>query len=120
MDFSVINEIKLLEENRNKVESSVVYDLMIHSIKGKYVCEDARKKFVLNRSFGGAQKIYDPTYVEPFASDFLNCFAGMTKKTKDNCQTQYKKVYECLANNHGKMFNFPEKCVAGMEDFINC
>jgi hypothetical protein len=120
MDSSIINEINLLESGRNKVDSNVVYDLMIHSIKGKYVCEDERKKFVLNRSFGGTQKIYDPSYVEPFAKDFLNCFADMTKKTKETCQTQYKKVYECLNSHHGKVFNFPESCVSNMEDFINC
>jgi hypothetical protein len=120
MDPNIINEINLLEANKSKIDSSVVYDLMIHSIKGKYVCEGARKKFVLHRSFGGAQKIYDPSYVEPFAADFLNCFATMNKKTKEACQGQYKMVYECLANNHGKNFNFPESCVPSMEDFINC
>ena len=80
MDSNIINEINLLQANRKKIDSSSVYDLMIHSIKGKYLCEEQRKKFVLNRSFGGTQKIYDPTYVEPSAADFLNCFAAMTKK----------------------------------------
>jgi hypothetical protein len=120
MDSNIINEINLLQANRKKIDSSSVYDLMIHSIKGKYLCEEQRKKFVLNRSFGGTQKIYDPTYVEPYAADFINCFATMTKTTKEKCQNQYKNIYECLATNHGKNYNFPEKCVGQMEDFINC
>jgi hypothetical protein len=120
MDSNILNEINLLEANRSKIDISHVYDLMIHSIKGKYLCEDQRKKFVLNRSFGGPQKIYDPTYVEPYAADFLNCFAGLTKSTKEKCENQYKNIYQCLVSNHGNNFDFPEKCVPQMEDFINC
>ena len=119
MDASVVNEINLLDANRNKIDSGAVYDLMIHSIKGKYVCEDLRKKFVISRSLP-TDKIYQPYYVEPYAKEFLDCYANMLKVTKENCQDKYKNIYECLAKNHGKNYDFPVKCVSPMEDFINC
>lgn len=119
MDASLLNEINLLQTNRSKVDSGIVYDLMIHSIKGKYVCEEQRKKFVISRSLP-IEKIYQPYYVEPHAKDFMDCYSDMLKVTKESCQDQYKNVYECLAKNHGKNYDFPVKCVSAMENFINC
>ena len=119
MDSSVLNEIKLLEANKSKIDSGLIYDLLIHSIKGRYVCEDERKKFVISRSLP-SEKIHKPQYVEPYAKDFLDCNAYMLKLTKENCQNQYKNVYECLAKNHGNNYDFPVKCVTSMAEFINC
>lgn len=119
MDTSILNEIKLLEANRSKIDSGVVYDLLIHSIKGKYFCEEQRKNFVISRTFN-AEKISQPHYAEPYAKDFLDCYSDMLKVTKEKCEKQYKSVYQCLAANHGKSNDFPVKCVPEMEDFINC
>jgi hypothetical protein len=119
MDSTILNEINLLEANKNKIESSLVYDLMIHSIKGKYVCETQRKNFVLNRVLPN-QKMYDPSFVEPQAKEFLDCYAGMIKETKEKCQSKYLNIYDCLVKNHKRNKDFPVKCVQQMEDFINC
>jgi hypothetical protein len=119
MDASIAHEINILDQNKNKIDSSNVYDMMIHSIKGKYVCEETRKKFVISRSLP-LDKIYQPQYAEPFARDFLNCYADMIKVTKESCQDKYKNIFECLVKNHGKNYDFPVKCVSAMEDFINC
>jgi hypothetical protein len=119
MDSLLLQEINLLEQNKDKIEPSLVYDLMIHSIKGKYQCEVQRKSFVIARSLP-SEKIYQPQYAEPQAKDFLDCYSDMVKNTKVNCQDKYKKIFECLASNHGKNYDFPVKCVSPMEDFINC
>lgn len=119
MDSTLLNEISLLEANKSKIDSSLVYDLMIHSIKGKYICEEQRKNFVLNRVLPN-QKMYDPTFVEPQAKEFIDCYAGVVKDTKTKCQEKYNNIFECLATNHKKNYDFPTKCVPQMEDFINC
>jgi hypothetical protein len=120
MDSTLIqNEIKLLEANRLKIDSGLVYDLLISSVKARYACEEQRKKFVISRSIPH-EKIYNPKYVEPYAKDFLDCYANLRKVTKETCQNQYKNVYECLVKNHGNNYDFPVKCVAAMEDYINC
>ncbi len=119
MDAYVLSELNLLEANRNKIDSGVVYDLLIHSVKGRYFCEDQRKKFVVART-QTEEQIFRPVYHEPYAKEFLDCYSNMLKVTKDSCQNQYKAVYECLASNHGKNYDFPVKCVPSMEDSINC
>ncbi len=119
MDPSILSEMKHLEANSNKVDSGVVYDLLIHSIKGKYFCEEKRKKFVIFRTMPN-EKIYQPNYAEQNAKEFLDCYSNMLKVTKASCQNEYKKVYECLSTNHGKNYDFPVKCVDSMERFINC
>jgi hypothetical protein len=119
MDPAIIQEINLLEQNKNKIDSTLIYDLMIHSIKGKYVCESQRKNFVISRSLP-SEKIYQPHYVEPHAKEFIDCYANMLNHTKSQCKSQFNKIYECLLTNHGKNYDFPEKCVSDMEDFINC
>jgi hypothetical protein len=119
MDSSIINEINLLEANKSKIDGSLVYDLMIHSIKGKYVCEEERKQFVLNRVIS-VDKLH-PRFIEPHAKSFVDCYSKMVEKTKSSeCQDQYKKIFECLVDNHSKNYDFPVKCVPQMEDFINC
>lgn len=119
MDAALLSEIKLLESNRNKIENTTVYDLLIHSIKGKYVCEEKRKNFVISRSIPN-DKIYQPYYVEPKAKEFLDCYAGMIQTTKDKCHKQYETVFQRISKNSNKSENFPIKCVPDMEDFINC
>jgi hypothetical protein len=119
MDSALLNEINLLEENKKKIDSRAVYDLMIHSIKGKYICEEQRKNFVLNRVLPN-QKMYDPSFIEPQAKEFVDCYANMVGLTKSKCQDKYKNIYECLIKNHKTSNDFPVKCVAEMEDFINC
>lgn len=119
MDGALLSELKLLEENSQKVDSSVVYDLMIFSIKGKVTCEEQRKHFVLNRTLP-LQKIHDPTFVKPQAQAFLDCYADMVKLSKGKCRSQYSEVFECLKSNHNKSDNFPVNCVAKMEDFLAC
>jgi hypothetical protein len=119
MDPAIIQEIDLLEHNKNNIDSTLIYDLMIHSIKGKYVCETQRKNFVISRSLP-SEKIYQPHYVEPHAKEFIDCYANMINHTKLNCQSKFKNIYECMFSNHGKNYDFPVKCVSAMEDFINC
>jgi hypothetical protein len=119
MDGALINELKLLEENSKKVDNSIIYDLMIFSIKGKYNCEEQRKQFVLNRTLP-IQKMYDPSFIKPQAQAFLDCYADMVKTSKTKCPTQYQKVFECLKGNHLKSDNFPTECVPQMEDFLYC
>ena len=115
MDGALLSELKLLEENSNKVDCSVVYDLMIFSIKGKVTCEEQRKQFVLNRTLP-LQKMHD----KPQAQAFLDCYADMVKTSKSKCNNQYSEVFQCLKANHKKSDNFPVNCVAKMEDFLAC
>jgi hypothetical protein len=119
MDSTTINELTLLEQNRKKIDIGLVYDLMVNSIKGKYKCEKFRKDFVLARSLP-LEKVYDPTHVAPLAKNFIDCYANVVSEGKSKCSEKYTKVYECLLKNHGKGNDFPVKCVADMEDYINC
>ncbi len=119
MDAMMLNEIKLLELNKTKIKNGIVYDLLIHSIKGKYQCEEKRKNFVISRTLPN-DKNYQSNYIEPFAKDFLNCYDDMLKVTKEKCQNPYKAVHQCLTSNHGSNFDFPVKCVSVMEDYLNC
>lgn len=119
MDGALLSELKLLEENSKKVDSAVVYDLMIFSIKGKFTCEEQRKQFVLNRTLP-LQKMHDPTFVKPQAQAFLDCYAEMVKNSKSKCNSQYSEVFQCLKANHKKSDGFPVDCVAKMEDFLAC
>ena len=122
MEANIVNEIKLLEENKNKIDSGPVIDLIIHSVKGKYICEEKRKNFVLSRT-APLEKIFDPSFVKTNAKEFLDCYADINKRTKGECQEQYKKVFECLTKDNKKLekiSQFPVKCVASMEDFILC
>ena len=119
MDSITINELKLLESNQKKIDTSLVYDLMIHSIKGKYVCEESRKKFVISRALP-MEKVHNPKFAAPYAANFLDCYAEMLNITKDKCQPKYKKIYECLVSNHSTKGDFNVKCVAAMEDFLDC
>ena len=119
MDGALLNELQLLEDNKNKVDSSIVYDLMIFSIKGKFSCEEQRKQFVLNRTLP-IQKMHDPTFVKPQAKAFLDCYADMVKVSKEKCKQQYNSVFECLKSNHKKSDSFPVDCVPKMEEFLYC
>ncbi len=119
MDGALLSELKLLEENSKKIDNSIVYDLMIFSIKGKFSCDDQRKQFVLNRTLP-LQKIHDPTFVKPQAQAFLDCYADMVKVSKVKCNNQYNSVFECLKSNHKKTDIFPVDCVPKMEDFLAC
>jgi len=122
MDAVLQDEINLLNVNSEQVKSSHVYDLMIFSIKGKQRCEEQRKKFVLSRSLP-IQKMYDPSTIQPEAESFLNCYTEMVQNSRKNCESNYKKVYECLSKNDDiefKMDRFPKDCVAPMEDFMFC
>lgn len=118
MDATILNEISLLEANKNKIDRSAVYNLMIHSIKGKYVCEDERKKFVLNRVIS-IDKLH-PKFIEPHAEAFIDCYANLVRHTKENCSDKFNKIQTCLMENYGKTNDFPVNCVPHMEDFINC
>lgn len=119
MESAILNEIKLLENNKDKVQSGLVYDLIIHSIKGKYVCEEQRKKFAISRTLH-AEKIYKPNYAQEQANSFLDCYADMTKQTKLKCKEKYSQIFDCLTKNMNTNGDFPEKCVLEMEDFISC
>lgn len=119
MEGALISELKLLEDNSKKVDSAVVYDLMIFSIKGKFSCEEQRKQFVLNRTLP-IQKMHDPTFVKPQAQAFLDCYADMVKTSKQKCPEQYNHILQCLTSNHKKSEIFPVDCVSQMEDFIYC
>lgn len=111
----------ILELNRNKIDSNIIYDMMIYSIKGKYLCEESRKSFALHRGVP-SQKAYDADAIAPHAKSFLDCYAGMVENTKlnKNCQDKFKNVNQCLSSHKSQKEDFPIKCVSFMEDFINC
>lgn len=119
MDPITLHELNILDSNSNRLPQNIVYELMIHSIKGKHLCEEERKKFVINRSMP-VEKIYNPVYVEPYAKDFINCYSEMVAMTNKECQNEYKNIFECLIVNHGGSKSFPIKCVKDMEIFIQC
>lgn len=119
MEGGLLNEICHLSDDKKKVNIGTVYDLMIFSIKGRQICEEERKRFVLNRSLP-IQKMHDPTFIRPQTEEFINCYADMVKHAKDKCDSQYNEILTCLKSQHGTTKGFPEKCVSEMEEFILC
>ena len=119
MDGALINEINHLAENTRKIKLGTVYDLMIFSVKGRQICEEERKRFVLNRSLP-IQKMHDPTFIQPQTEAFINCYSEMVKKSKEKCDKQYNQIFSCLKSQHGISNGFPEECVTEMEEFILC
>ena len=120
MNFENImqSELTNLYSNRNSIEDKKVYEMLIHSIKGKFVCEEARRKFVLSRTLS-ADQIYNPDSSYESAKSFIDCNASMLEKTGNKCLKSYEKIFNCMSGSK-KFFSFPKGCVNEMEDFINC
>ena len=62
--------------------------------------------------------LYDKRYLE---RECLPIFR--VKDSKDSCQTQYSRVYDCLQNNLSKQDATGEHagaCTGSLEDFAKC
>lgn len=119
MNGQLLNEIIHLKESEKKVKIDTIYDLMIFSIKGRQICENERKRFVLNRSLP-IQKIHDPTFIQSQTEEFINCYSDMVKRSKIKCDREYSQILFCLKSQHRFSKGFPENCVKEMEEFILC
>jgi hypothetical protein len=102
--------------NNNKEKNDKIYDFILFSIKGSYVCKDEKKRFKLSNT----QLVSSQKNGNEEAKDMLNCFCSVVEKTKNECKSDFDVAKECLEKNKINSTSGFEKCADKIEFYLGC
>lgn len=108
-----------MDKEIGSLDRDAIYSLLANSIKGRHKCEEARKVFVVSRTFPVA-KIYDPTFIESQTRNFIDCYHGVVADSQGKCKSSFEDLKFCVHRGLPTNGIFPPRCVDLMEKYINC
>ena len=119
MNPLLATELNILEQNVQTLESRNVFALLIRGIKANKVCRTQLADFQLSRQVP-VKGVYDVNRSSLFAKDVIDCYSSITNDESAVCKTAFNKASDCVKDYHGNNYEFPQKCLESMEDYLNC